>query len=63
MCQSTAYLLKDGKAEEILTDIASIVPEGDKLRLINLFGEEKVVEADIAEIDLLEHKILLKPRE
>lgn len=63
MCQSTAYLLKGDTIEEYLADIATIIPEGTKLRLINLFGEEKVIEAEIAEIDLLEHKILLKPRE
>ncbi len=61
MCQSTAYILKDGKEEELLADIATIIPEGGKLRLISLFGEEEVVEASIQEINLLEHKILLKP--
>ena len=60
MCQSTAYMLKNGKEEEILADIATIIPEGKKLRLISLFGEEEVVEASIQEINLLEHKILLK---
>ena len=60
MCQSTAYLIKDGKEEEFLTDIASIVPEEGRIRLVNLFGEEKVVEAEIEEINLLEHRILLR---
>ncbi|RLB05979.1 MAG: RNA-binding protein [Deltaproteobacteria bacterium] len=60
MCQSTAYILKDGKEEELLADIATIIPEGKKLRLISLFGEEEVVEASIQEINLLEHKIILK---
>lgn len=61
MCQSTAYLIKGGKEEEFLTDIASIVPEEGRIRLVNLFGEEKVVEAEIEEINLLEHRILLRP--
>ncbi|MBW2039040.1 MAG: CooT family nickel-binding protein [Deltaproteobacteria bacterium] len=61
MCQSTAYIFKDGKEEELLADIATIIPEGKKLRLISLFGEEEVVEASIQEINLLEHRILLKP--
>lgn len=61
MCQSTAYMLKDGQEEELLADIATIIPEGNKLRLISLFGEEEVVEASIQEINLLDHKILLKP--
>jgi len=62
MCQSTAYMLKDGKEEEIMDDIAIIVPAGKRLRLISLFGEEKEVEASIQEINLLGHKILLKPK-
>jgi predicted RNA-binding protein len=61
MCQSTAYILKDGKEEELMADIATIIPEGKKLRLISLFGEETKVEAAIEEINLLTHKILLKP--
>ena len=61
MCQSTAYILRDDKEEELLADVATIVPEGDYLRLIGLFGEEEVVKASIQEINLLEHKILLKP--
>jgi predicted RNA-binding protein len=61
MCQSTAYILKDGKEEEVMADIATIIPEGKRLRLISLFGEEKEVDASIQEINLLGHKIILKP--
>jgi predicted RNA-binding protein len=61
MCQSTAYILKDGEEEEFMTDIATIIPVGKKLRLISLFGEEKEVEAFIQEINLLGHKIILRP--
>jgi len=60
MCQSTAYIIKDGKEEEVMADIATIIPEGTKLRLVSLFGEEKEVEASIQEINLLGHKIILK---
>ncbi|RLA83515.1 MAG: RNA-binding protein [Deltaproteobacteria bacterium] len=62
MCQSTVYLRKeDGTQEEVLAEVASIIPEGGKLRLISLFGEEKVIDAQIEEIDLLEHKIMVRP--
>jgi predicted RNA-binding protein len=61
MCQSTAYILEDGEEEEFMTDIATIIPVGKRLRLISLFGEEKEIEATIQEINLLGHKILLKP--
>ena len=62
MCQSTAYILKDDKEEEIMADIATIIPEGKKLRLISLFGEEQEIEASIEQINLLGHKIILKPK-
>lgn len=62
MCQSNAYIMKDGEEEMILSDIISIKPTGTQLRLTNLFGEEEVIEASIEEVDLLNHKIKLKPR-
>ena len=62
MCQSNAYIMKDGKEEMILSDVISIKPTGDHLRLTNLFGEEQTIEASIEEVDLLNHKIKLTPR-
>jgi predicted RNA-binding protein len=55
MCQSNAYIIKDGKEEMILSDIISIKPTGNRLLLTNLFGEEEVIEASIEEVDLLHH--------
>jgi len=54
--------MKDDKEEMILSDIISIKPRGTQLCLTNLFGEEEIVEASIEEVDLLNHKIKLKPR-
>jgi len=62
MCQSNAYIIKDGKEEMILSDIISIKPTGNRLLLTNLFGEEEAIEASIEEVDLLHHKIKLRPR-
>ena len=60
MCQSSAYLDRDGEEELILEDVGLIRPEGDKILLISIFGEEQVVDAKIELIDLLHHKIVLK---
>ena len=62
MCQSNAYIMKDGEEKMILSDIISIKPRGTQLCLTNLFGEEEIIEASIEEVDLLNHKIKLKPR-
>ena len=62
MCESTAYV-KTPKGEELLLkDVAAIRPEGQKLILRSLLGERVEFDGTIEEIDLMDHKILLKPR-
>ena len=60
MCQSNAYLERDGQEKLILEDVGLIRPEGDKILLISVFGEEEIVDAKIKKIDLLHHKIVLE---
>jgi len=59
MCEATAYILKDGREELILQDVDLIEPEGDNLRLVNIFGEQKVLKAKILSLNLVNHKVLL----
>jgi predicted RNA-binding protein len=62
MCQSTIYLRKDGKDEEILRDAIRVehCPEGVKIQ--GLFEVPRIISARIAVIDLLKHSIILEPR-
>jgi predicted RNA-binding protein len=60
MCQSNAYLERDGQQRLIIEDVGLIRPEGDKILLISIFGEEELVDANIKMIDLLHHKIVLE---
>ena len=62
MCQSNAYLEHDGQQQLIIEDVGLIRPEGDKILLISIFGEEELVNADIKMIDLLHHKIVLEKK-
>ena len=59
MCQTTAYVLEGDKEVLLLQDVISIKPEEGDLRMINLFGEEKIISGRIKQIDLLAHKILI----
>jgi len=59
MCEATAYVLKDGREELILQDVDLIEPEGDNLRLVNIFGEQKVLKAKILSLNLVNHKVIL----
>jgi len=59
MCEATAYLIKNGQEELVLKDVDVIEPDGDQLRLVNIFGEQKVVKAEIHSLNLINHKVLL----
>jgi predicted RNA-binding protein len=59
MCEATAYLLKNGQEELILKDVDVIEPDGDSVRIVNIFGEQKVLKAVIHSLNLINHKVLL----
>jgi predicted RNA-binding protein len=59
MCEATAYLLKQGQEELVLKDVDVIEPEGDNLRIVSIFGEQKVLKAEIHSLNLINHKVLL----
>ena len=60
MCESNAYIKRGDKEELLLEDVARIVPEGDKLVLMGVLGNRVEIKAEITELDLIGHKILLK---
>jgi len=59
MCEAAAYILKDGKEELLLEDVDLIEPDGDNLRIVSIFGEQKVVKATIKSLNLVNHKVIL----
>jgi len=60
MCDTNAYIDKDGNEELYLENVNLIRPENGRIYLKNLFGEEKTFEGSIKEISLNDHKILLR---
>ncbi len=62
MCEASAYILKNGQEELVLSEVDIIEPDGDGLRLVSIFGEQKVVKADIHSLNLVNHKIILKEK-
>ncbi len=59
MCEAAAYILKDGREELLLTEVDTIEPDGENLRIVNIFGEQKTVKARIHRLSLVEHKVIL----
>jgi predicted RNA-binding protein len=61
MCESAAYLLKDGREELILESVDLLESEEGEIRLVNIFGEERRLKARIKALHLVDHRIVLEP--
>jgi predicted RNA-binding protein len=60
MCEASAYVIQDGKEELILENVDELHKEGDTIKITNLFGDQKVLEAQIKMISFVDNKIILE---
>ncbi|MGD2125661.1 MAG: CooT family nickel-binding protein [Desulfobacteraceae bacterium] len=60
MCEANAFILADGKEEVLLENVDELEVEGDEIRMINIFGEQKIIKARIKSYHNTERKILLE---
>ena len=60
VCESAAYILKDGEEELVLESVDFLEHQGEHVRMVNLFGEEKTIKATVKILSLVEHKIILE---
>lgn len=59
MCEARVYLGDDEKVQQIMEDVVLVQPEGGAYLLVNLLGEQKLVQGRIAKIDFLRHTVHL----
>jgi predicted RNA-binding protein len=60
MCEASAYLIEGDQQKLIMEAVDTIEPEEDGIRLINIFGEQKFVKAQIHSLSLVDNKVYLK---
>ena len=60
MCQSSAYMEKDGSNELLMEDVDLLEARGNRIKLVNIFGEEIEIKAKIKNLSLIDHKIILE---
>jgi len=61
MCEANAFLLKNGVEEQVLDNVDEIEVDGDTVKMVNIFGEQKSLQARIKRYINSEGKILLQP--
>lgn len=60
MCEAHAYILKNGEEEMLLENVDQLEVEGEEIRMINIFGEQKIIKATIRSYNNTERKIVLE---
>jgi predicted RNA-binding protein len=60
MCESNAYVLKNGSEELVMESVGALTLQDDSIVLKSIFGEEKILTARLLEINLTAHRIVLE---
>ena len=64
MCEAKVYIGDEGAEQKVMDDVVLVQPEGDAYLLVNLLGEQKLVQGQIEKIDFLHHSLhLSRPRD
>ena len=53
-------MLKNGKEEVVLENVDFLENQEGVVKMVNLFGEEKVVKGRVKSLSLVDHKIMLE---
>jgi predicted RNA-binding protein len=61
MCEANAFFVR-GSAEELLLESVDLVEPEDEgqIRLVNIFGEQKIIKGKLKSMNLVNHKILFE---
>jgi len=64
MCEASAYIVRpDGSEELVLEGVDIMEPEegvAGAIRLVSIFGEQKVLKARLRSMSLVNHRIVLE---
>ena len=60
MCEANAFVLIDGKEEKLLESVDLVSLEGDDVKLVSIFGEQKTLKARLKQYNNTEGKIIFE---
>jgi len=60
MCEANAYLINEDEPELLMEAVDLVEPEGDGIKLVSIFGDQKFINARIHSLSLVDHKIFLQ---
>ncbi len=60
MCEANAFILTEGIERTIMENVDQLDVDGDEIRLINIFGEQKRLKARVVSYNSSKGRILLE---
>ena len=60
MCEANALMIKEGTETMLMESVDVVEVEGDTVKMVNIFGEQKILKARIKNYSNSERKILLE---
>lgn len=60
MCEASAYIITEGEPQLIMDYVDKVVPEESGIRLINIFGDQKIIQGKIHSLSLVDHRIFIE---
>ena len=61
MCEAHVYLLRGKTEEKILESVDLVEMDGEDIRMVNIFGEQKTIRGKLTRYDNREGKIIIEP--
>ena len=63
MCEAHAFILQDDQEVKLLESVDEVEVHGEEIKLINIFGEQKIIRGKFRSYNNSERKIVLEPLE
>lgn len=60
MCEASAYIITDGEPELLMDFVDKVLPDESGIRLINIFGDQKIIRGKIHSLSLVDHRIYIE---
>jgi len=60
MCEANAYLIEGEEKKLVMEAVDTVEPEGDGIKLVSIFGDQKFIKARIHSLALVDHNIFLR---
>ncbi len=60
MCEASAYVITEEEPVLLMDFVDKVLPDEAGIRLINIFGDQKIIKGKIHSLSLVDHRIYIE---